>query len=306
VRFAKSVKNETIISLSVQQKQDVERLIQEEVLPPYQQPLLGLIRPSIRLTTIPASEASIPLGSSKMGGLPDFSDGLAWPCFPNDQPPLWFVAQIKLSEVKPFDEEGLLPPRGILYFFVQYDEATVLYEPNEHAILQRVVLLPETKPGFWKRLMSKKKKQMYYPSCRLILSNVYTYPSYDSYHLERLQTQLQTNLPPSEAFQDSFWEKDGQTSQENEFTSRHQLLGYARGIQHEYFEGEVADVPTHDKELKSADYDQLLRWILLFQLDSDKNTNMCWGDWGKMYFFIERERLAKADFSNVRVTTQCY
>ncbi|MGB0839220.1 MAG: DUF1963 domain-containing protein, partial [Chitinophagales bacterium] len=50
---------------------------------------------------------------------------------------------------------------------------------------------------------------------------------------------------------------------------------------------------------------ELERWTLLFQVDTDKNTEFCWGDAGMLYFFIQKDELKKGKFDNIRVFLQC-
>src|SRR5579864_36438 len=88
----------------------------------------ALARPSIRLYTTPVDEASLPIGTSKVGGLPDLPPDLSWPEF--DGLPQSFIAQIRLSEVQPYDTEEALPPKGMLWFF--YDATQETYGDDPH------------------------------------------------------------------------------------------------------------------------------------------------------------------------------
>ena len=102
--------------------------------------LRTLIRLSIRLHLRVAGEGeTLPLGSTRIGGLPDLPVGTTWPTAHLEVPPptpafraaskydrflpesgvfpLPFVAQVRLSEVTSHDSQNLLPPAGLLYFF---------------------------------------------------------------------------------------------------------------------------------------------------------------------------------------------
>jgi uncharacterized protein YwqG len=116
---------------------------------------------------------------------------------------------------------------------------------------------------------------------------------------------MNTDKNPLEMFSDDLWDKYFQLIGEKETTSRHQVLGYAKGIQYEYLE-QHQDMPQDQANLQLAHYDQLLRDALLFQLDSDNHAKMCWGDWGRIYFMIDRDKLKVADFSGVYTEIQCY
>ena len=81
-------------------------------------------------------------GLSHWWGAPDLPEGMAYPCinvkdedggtYPE---PLTFVCQIRCADIAELDPEGLLPHRGMLYFFApidyfefDWDEATYRYE----------------------------------------------------------------------------------------------------------------------------------------------------------------------------------
>src|SRR5262249_44551395 len=77
--------------------------------------VLGLARPAVGITTKPARDDNIPLGTSKFGGWPDLPRGASWPLYRSR--PLGFLAQINLTEVAPASACRALPRTGILFFF---------------------------------------------------------------------------------------------------------------------------------------------------------------------------------------------
>lgn len=46
-------------------------------------------------------------------------------------------------------------------------------------------------------------------------------------------------------------------------------------------------------------------WMMLFQIDSDEELGTEWGDVGRVYFWIRRQDLARADFGRVWAVMQC-
>jgi uncharacterized protein YwqG len=47
-----------------------------------------------------------------------------------------------------------------------------------------------------------------------------------------------------------------------------------------------------------------LDWQLLFQVDSDDQAGMRWGDAGMLYYWIRKADLKKEDFSNAWLVLQ--
>ena len=74
--------------------------------------ITSLLRYTIRVKTSPVGEAELPLGISKIGGLPDLPPDSDWPEW-NDQP-LPLIAQIRLADIAPYDRSGELPQTGFL------------------------------------------------------------------------------------------------------------------------------------------------------------------------------------------------
>jgi uncharacterized protein YwqG len=66
-------------------------------------------------------------GQSKWWGFPDMPDSLEYPMIEIEEDgetysdPLTFICQIRCSDIAPFDQEGLLPHEGMLYFFAYLD-----------------------------------------------------------------------------------------------------------------------------------------------------------------------------------------
>ena len=73
----------------------------------------------------------LPAGSSKLFGNPDVWDGFEWPYIEEngEKYDLTFMCQIDCAKAEGFDESGLLPKSGILYFF--YDLDTMPEAPDE-------------------------------------------------------------------------------------------------------------------------------------------------------------------------------
>ncbi len=109
---------------------------------------------SILLKTTPC-ECKLPVGSSKLLGNPDVWEGFEWPAIDLDGElyDLTFMCQINCAEAAPYDQDGVLPKTGMLYFFYDLDEmphepsnqnaARVIYYNGEITELHEMVLTDE-------------------------------------------------------------------------------------------------------------------------------------------------------------------
>ena len=96
----------------------------------------------------------LPAGSSKLFGNPDVWDGFKWPYIEEngEKYDLTFMFQIYCAKAEGFDESGLLPKTGILYFFYDLDtmpeapdekSARVLWYNGELSALHEMILTDE-------------------------------------------------------------------------------------------------------------------------------------------------------------------
>lgn len=74
-----------------------------------------ILKPVINIHPLALASDTLPVGNSKVGGLPDLRPD-SWPL--DDADPMVFVAQFNLAELKAFDEDDLLPDTGLLSFFM--------------------------------------------------------------------------------------------------------------------------------------------------------------------------------------------
>ncbi|MEU2675021.1 DUF1963 domain-containing protein [Streptomyces sp. NPDC007164] len=96
----------------------LRRLIGEAGLAPWESELMEVAEHGIALGPRPADFEG-PEPFSRCGGVPAVPPGFIWPRTGSgpDALPDCFVAQIDLAEVSREDVNGLLPSRGLLYFF---------------------------------------------------------------------------------------------------------------------------------------------------------------------------------------------
>lgn len=95
--------------------------------PEFQRPIyLKLSEPSEKLQAC----------SSRFWGNPDLPDSSRYPFYTDedgDLYPYFFICQINLEEIAPFDPEGLLPHKGLLSFFAKIDNY-IGYDPAGYYI----------------------------------------------------------------------------------------------------------------------------------------------------------------------------
>ena len=246
--------------------------------------LLKIAASSIGITKEKMDEKDIQLGSSKFGGMPDLPTNLSFPKYENGY--LSFLAQINLSEAKSYDKENLLPETGILYFFYDIvnqpwgmdkedkESFQVYYFDGELRELSRTPY-PEITEDYFPL-----------PTYKITFTDILTFPE-DLNGLDLTEEELDNYFEFREIRQ-----------------PRHYMFGEPFNIQNNVFE----EIIYYENEAE-ADENIKLRsreLVLLFQMDSDDDLNVMWGDSGIIYFCIDKEDLENKAFSNTKFTLQCY
>src|SRR5262245_29681 len=89
----------------------IDKLIDEVGLSHEKATILSLCQPSIRLLLTEADDATIPIGTSKLGGLPDFPPEMQFPVYKDMA--ISFIGQINLAELAAIPVAGQeLPVRS--------------------------------------------------------------------------------------------------------------------------------------------------------------------------------------------------
>lgn len=235
-----------------------------------------------------AGEAEeVPVGASKLGGLPDLAPNTSWPR--RGQRPLMFLAQINLSDLP--DVQGLtgVPPSGLLSLW--YDTADEPWGDGREAEGFRVLHtaspadqllrteLPEFEPDGVK---FPNWPWQPFTECPLRITGS------DCYDFESVVAGVERQEGPEVARQ-----LEDAISEHLRDSPQHRLLGRPDAIQNDMAE-ELEDDTGRDG------------WTLLFQLDTDEDgPGWMWGDAGRLYYWIRKQDLARADFSQVRGRLQC-
>ncbi len=248
----------------------------------------ALIRPGIRVTghavtgrprqdpaaiaAMDAAMATLPLGASRFGGLPDLPPGAAWP--ERDGVPMEFVAQFRLADLPPSE----LPRTGSLLFFYNSQWQTtdwaegapvcaVLHHEGADDALIRTPApsveyqseyVDQPYPAPWVHGLATLSFETYaaIPGGKSPFVDPATH---DWYHDWRCLDGL---CPPSP------------------FNS---LLGYVDGQDY---------VDAHQNGTDDR---------LLLKVDSDDCAEFQWGDCDALYYLIPKQALAARDWSQVRL-----
>jgi uncharacterized protein YwqG len=262
--------------------QEVRELLVKHGLAEKADALMALVRPSIRIFTQPADDADLPVGVSKIGGEPDLPPGFEWPMWEHE-PLGWyaqhmekirslgFLAQFNLAELASYDVEYLLPPIGMLYFF--YDGVEQPWDDTLRGgarvyYVESMDIVRTTAP-------ENLPKESRFKTCRVTFKTELTLPSAWSGVVHLSREEFKRHM----AVEDILYKETKDT-----WPPVHRLLGHPQPIQ-----GEVAP-QGH---------------LLLFQLDSDYDADMVWGDVGKLYFWLREEALAARRFDDGALELQC-
>jgi uncharacterized protein YwqG len=259
--------------------------------------LLELARPSIRLRSTPAPDDGFATGSTKLGGRPDLPRSFEWPRDGNG--PLSFVAQVSLEEISPFSADGRLPRSGLLSFFYDSQQSVWGFDPADRgawSVMFTAIDDPLVRHEFPDHLPAGAR----YRACTLHPETEMTYGSWESSEVHAL------SLTEDERF--AYAEALG-----GEDPPVHRLLGHAAPIQGDmqlecqlvsnglYCGDDTGYNDPRARILQPGAVD----WRLLFQVDSDDNAGMMWGDLGRIYYWMRKEDLASGAWDATWLVLQC-
>lgn len=304
----------------------VKELIKKHGLEKIARPIMACLLPAIFITKIDGKIAKH--AASKIGGLPDTPHDFIWPRYKNK--PLCFIAQINCEELSEYDIDGILPPSGMLYFFYDvfgqpggyepYDPegSRVIYTSNLDYLIQAelpsgidsIINARDMYPG--KNQFCIKQFQLSFnvcpslPSLESITFLKAISPNDSSKNILDILTQTEI---------DSYIALLADL--DNQFRlnfTYHQILGHSSNMQGD-MQMECETQFNHWKNTESAaqnlqDRDQDIfahasEWKLLFQIDSDDDLNIMWGDMGLVYFWLRNDSLQERKFEEVCTLHQC-
>lgn len=243
-----------------------------------------------------ATSADVQVGA--LGGEPCLPETVDWPVW-EGHGPLSFVASLDCGRLP---DTGLaLPTSGVLLFFFfdgQADDHQAWVHPSEPASRPgaRILHVPAGTPVLPRPAPSPLKP---YPRVPLRAEAAVAAPEILGDDHETL------NADPAYA---------GFEAAVDRLVGVHHQVGGEPSIVQGEVEYEVADFPPEwDLDQFDPDnphFDDILaevgRWQLLFQVASDEDADMMWGDGGALYWLIDPEDLAGSRFDQARFTWQCH
>lgn len=271
----------------------------------------GIKKNAIKLEFNSDNNEDIPIGASKFGGKPDVPKDFEWFYYcgqdyngETKNRPLSFLAQINCEEVSQYDQDSLLPSKGILYFFYELSTMTWGFSPED-----------------------KGSAKVYYFNgdvSQLIRTN-FPHDMEDENKLPEIQLSFskKDDLPCYEEFSKQYdyndWEHYDEVRSMNGYEVEEtisKLLGYADVIQGDMLlECELVtngvycgNTPNITPEERKKFEENRNQWQLLFQLDTvtTDDFELMFGDCGRIYYYIKKEDLKKCNFDDCWLILQCY
>lgn len=263
--------------------------------------IVSLARPCIKLIPQKAGGKESPLGKSRVGGRPDLPPGVEWPRW-RDRP-LSFLAQIELEALAGFPDAGVLPRHGLLSFFYDSLQETWGYDP-QHAGSWRVIWTQD-KNLAPRPLPPDMPEEGRFEACSVTFARSVSLPPTDS--------AVMRSRDLDETQWDRYLQVLGQLRGPDDLDMSSHLLGHPGSIQNDMqlecslvtnglYCGDVAAYQDPRSEVFAQ---QAPSWQLLFQLASEDEAAMMWGDLGCLYFWIHERDLQEQQFDHVWMILQC-
>jgi uncharacterized protein YwqG len=291
--------------------------------------LTDTLRPFVRneIRVIPGEEVdTLPVGVSKIGGLPDVPADFVWPRYEEDghSLPLGFLAQFDCRIVSAADREGLLPQEGLLSFFYELGTMRGGFDPADRGAarvywfpnLTSLCRTPPPPETVWPDWTGRRPL----PCVPVTFASHTSVPCYDDFCETEEEGRILGAFPPGR-----FWEYYDEAArslgwdEESAEAERSKLLGWPDILNNPMFvDCEVVTGGFYigdDGWMDRLTYDEKVElrrrarrdWTLLFQLGTvrDGERSVYWGEAGHLFFWIRREDLVRRDFSKIWMIMQC-
>ncbi|WP_127534392.1 YwqG family protein [Paenibacillus kobensis] len=287
---------------------DILKLLEDSGLAAYKERIAPLIFPSLRIGLEPVDDGAVPVGGSKLGGVPDLPPQTEWPSW--KQYSMSFIAQIDLSELP---QPSPLPERGLLSFFYtvegMYGDLEFYGDPDTCKVIYTEEA--EQRTGLERREQPDKLSPdaVLRPN-RLTYEQELCVPASESAYLEDMGLGWGLNQELFEKYWDVFLSQYRERAQKDGWS--HRLLGHPDQIQGDMQTACEKMTEWHsysalpESEARQRLLQEATKWRLLLQIDSEEEkTGMMWGDVGRIYFWIREDDLLSRRFDRVVCEMQC-
>jgi len=257
--------------------------------------------------SVDTDAGAVPPQASKIGGKPWLPRDFQWPVYESDEMrSLSFLCQINLEEVKSYDRDGVLPSKGMLYFFYECDAFCWGFDPEDKGCARVFYFedIEEFVPTQWPEDI---EDDYIVPEMAVRFKAQPSYPKYE-------ELEYHSSMECDWEDYDEALEKLGVDME----AENHKLLGYADIIQNEMLSecervtrglycGDASGYQDASEDEEAAIQRGAKDWILLLQLTTLENEDWewMWGDCGMLYFYIKRQDLAARRFENAWFILQC-
>lgn len=239
--------------------------------------------------------------NSYLGGLPSVGCHLSWPR--NLGKPLTFLAQVDLGEVNKGSFISWLPNSGRLLFFYDAENSPWGFDPKNFG--GWAVIYDQSESGAERILPPNDlSEELVIPEVKFLVSTEgVSIPS-----MERAAKLIK--------IENEYDDEEYFCHRESIFNgeARHKIGGFPDAVQGDDMELQCQLVSGGvycgnskgysselAKELKSQKND----WRLLFQIDTDDDLEMMWGDVGILYFWVRESDAKNCCFDKSWVILQC-
>jgi uncharacterized protein YwqG len=254
--------------------------------------------PSVRLVADSQIDAAV-VGASRLGGVPDLPADLPWPVN-DDGAPLSFIAQLDLRQIATHEVEGILPRTGLLSFFYEATTQSAWgFDPADHgswAVMHTAGDIGVEPRGASDRVAQEGQ----FPAVGLSPHPELTFAPWESFVVESL------GMTPEEVLAYA-----GVLAAED--ATIHRLLGHPDPVQGDmqlecqlvtnglYCGNASGYRDPRAAQLRPGAAD----WRLLFQVDSQDEAAMMWGDVGRLYYWIKHDDLIAMHWDLSWLILQC-
>ena len=262
--------------------------------------LAGLARPSVRIVASRCAEHTLAPGASRFGGAPDLPPGFEWPSYAGH--PHAFIAQLDLRAL-PHPEESLLPRSGWLVFFYEVESMKWGFDPADRGCAHVAWFDVDASTLVRTAPPAGVSSWGHFKPCGLLYTDAVDLADWGDLLLtaavermtdaeqERYLSYLASRIPPT----------------------YHHLLGHPQLIQNDMrLECELASKGINvgtpaGYEGSDASVPAARDWQLLLQVDTDEEEGpgWCWGDVGRIYFWIRNQDLEARRFEKTWLCLHC-